>query len=83
MMACLQTASLGVGAKSMKDLLVSMPQEVMPWLPKHMRLEYAELKEMGVNAEVKNLLEEVSVMDTLTQDFVQIRMTKASTLQMK
>ena len=83
MMACLLTASLDVGAKSMKDLLVSMPDEVMPCLNKNMRLEFAELQEMGVKAEVKNLLEEVSVMDTLTQDFVQIRMTKASTLQMK
>ena len=83
MMACLLTASLGVGAKSMKDLLVSMPDEVMPCLNKNMRLEFAELQEMGVKAEVKNLLEEVSVMDTLTQDFVQIRLTKASTLQMK
>ena len=83
MMACLLTASLGMEAKSMKDLLVSMPDEVMPCLNKNMRLEFAELQEMGVKAEVKNLLEEVSVMDTLTQDFVQIRMTKASTLQMK
>ena len=76
--ACLMMASLGMEAKSMKDLLVSMP-----CLNKNMRLEFAELQEMGVKAEVKNLLEEVSVMDTLTQDFVQIRMTKASTLQMK
>ena len=83
MMACLLTASLGVGAKSMKDLLVSMPDEVMPCLNKNMRLEFAELQEMGVKAEVKNLLGEVSVMDTLTQDFVQVRMSKVSTLQMK
>ena len=76
--ACLMMASLGMEAKSMKDLLVSMPDEVMPCLNKNMRLEFAELQEMGVKAEVKNLLEEVSVMDTLTQDFVQIRMTKAS-----
>ena len=83
LMACLLTASLGVGAKSMKDLLVSMPDEVMPCLNKNLRLEFAELQEMGVKAEVKNLLGEVSVMDTLTQDFVQVRMSKVSTLQMK
>lgn len=83
MMACLLTASLGVGAKSMKDLLVSMPDSMMPTLNSNMRLEFAELQEMGVKAEVKNLLGEVSVMDTLTQDFVQVRMSKVSTLQMK
>ena len=83
MLACLLTASLGIEAKSMKDLLVSMPDEMMPTLNSNMRLEFAELQEMGVKAEVKNLLGEVSVMDTLTQDFVQVRMSKVSTLQMK
>ena len=83
MLTCLLTASLGVEAKSMKDLLVSMPDEMMPTLSSNMRLEFAELQEMGVKAEVKNLLGEVSVMDTLTQDFVQVRMSKVSTLQMK
>ena len=35
MMACLLTASLSMEAKSMKDLLVSMPDEVMPCLNKN------------------------------------------------
>ena len=81
--ACMMMASLGMEAKSMKDLLVSMPDSMMPTLNSNMRLEFAELQEMGVKAEVKNLLGEVSVMDTLTQDFVQVRMSKVSTLQMK
>ena len=66
--ACLMMASLGMEAKSMKDLLVSMPDSVVPYLNHNLRLEFTELQEMGVKAEVKNLLEEVSVMDTLTQD---------------
>ncbi len=48
-------ASLGMEAKSMKDLLVSMPDEMMPTLNSNLRLEFAELQEMGVKAEVKNL----------------------------
>ena len=71
------------GAKSMKDLLVSMPDEMMPYLDKNLRLEFVELQEMGVKAEVKNALNDVSVMDTLTSDFLQIRMSKTATLQMK
>ena len=81
--ACLMMASLGMEAKSMKDLLVSMPDSMTPALNSNLRLEFAELQEMGVKAEVKNLLGEASVMDTLTQDFVQIRLSSASTLQMK
>ena len=81
--ACLMMASLGMEAKSMKDLLVSMPDSMVPALNSNLRLEFAELQEMGVKAEVKNLLGEASVMDTLAQDFVQIRLSSASTLQMK
>lgn len=73
----------GMGAKTMKDLLVSMPDEMMPYLNKNLRLEFTELQEMGVKAEVKNLLGDVSVMDTLTADFAQITMSKSSVLQMK
>ena len=61
MLACLLTASLSMEAKSMKDLLVSMPDEMMPTLNSNMRLEFAELQEMGVKAEVKNLLGEVHI----------------------
>ena len=81
--ACLLLASTGVGARSMKDLLVSMPDSLLPYLDKNLRQEMPELQEMGVKAEVKNLLGENSVMDTLTTDFLQIRMSKLSTLQMK
>lgn len=81
--ACLMMASMGMEAKSMKDLLVSMPDSVVPYLNHNLRLEFAELQEMGVKAEVKNLLGETSVMDTLTADFVQLRTSKSAILQMK
>lgn len=80
--ACLMMASLGMEAKSMKDLLVSMPDSVVPYLNHNLRLEFTELQEMGVKAEVKNLLGETSVMDTLTADFAQLRTSKNATLQM-
>lgn len=49
----------------------------------NLRLEFTEPQEMGVKAEVKNLLGETSVMDTLTADFAQLRTSKSATLQMK
>jgi len=82
-LVCLLLASLGVEAKSMKDLLVSMPDSLVPYLDQNLRQEMPELQEMGVKADVKNLLGENSVMDTLTADFLQIRMSKLSTLQAK
>ncbi len=82
-LACLLLASSTVGARSMKDLLVSMPDSLVPYLDKNLRLEFVELQEMGVKAEVQNLLGDTSVMDTLTADFVQLRTSRVSTLQMK
>lgn len=82
-LVCLLLASLGVSAKSMKDLLVLMPDSLLPYLDKNLRQEMPELQEMGVKAEVKNLLGESSVMDTLTNNFIQIRMSKVSVLQLK
>jgi hypothetical protein len=67
-------ASLGMEAKSMKDLLVSMPDSVVPYLNHNLRLEFTELQEMGVKAEVKNLLGETSVMDTLRMTMITIMM---------
>lgn len=81
--ASLFLVSTGVGAKSMKDLLVSMPDSLVPYLDQNLRQELPELQEMGVKAEVKNLLDENSVMDTLTADFLQLRLSKVTTLQMK
>ena len=44
-------ASLGMEAKSMNDLLVSMPDSMTPALNSNLRLEFAELQEMGVEVE--------------------------------
>ena len=38
--ACLMMASVGMEAKSMKDLLVSMPDSVVPYLNHNLRLEF-------------------------------------------
>ena len=70
-------------AKSLRELWVSMPDTLMPAFNKNIRTEYVELQDMGVKAEVKNLLQENCVLDTLTQDFMQLRMGKTYSLQMK
>ena len=65
-------ASLGMEAKSMKDLLVSMPDSVVPYLNHNLRLEFTELQEMGVKAEVKNLLGETCKYSSNCKIFISI-----------
>ncbi len=72
-----------VHALSLRELWVNMPDSVLPVLNKSMRTEFVDLVDMGVKPEVKNLLEENSVLDTLTSDFLQLTSSKASTIQLK
>lgn len=76
-------ASQGMGAKSMKDLWISMPDSLSRSLNKNMRMELVELQEMGVKSEVSNLLGFNTVLDTMTADFAQVRLSKAATMQVK
>lgn len=79
----LMLASQGLDAKSMKDLWLSMPDSLAPSLNKNMRTELVELQEMGVKSEVSNLLGFNTVLDTMTVDFAQVRLSKAATMQVK
>lgn len=75
--------AISVNAKSLRELWTSMPDSILPVLDKNMCLEMVELMDMGVKPEVKNLLGENCVMDTLTSDFLQVATSEASSLQLK
>lgn len=75
--------TISVNAKSLRELWTSMPDSILPVLDKNMRLEMVELMDMGVKPEVKNLLGENCVMDTLTSDFLQVASSEVSSLQLK
>lgn len=70
-------------AKTMREMLVAMPDSVVPYLNKNMRLELVELMDMHVTPEVKNSLAGVSKIDTLTADYLQLTLNKVTTLEMK
>lgn len=70
-------------AKSLRELWVSMPDTLVPALTQNMRVEFAELQDMKVRAEVTTSLGDTSVMDTLTTDFMQVRLNRVCTLQFK
>ena len=76
-------ASQAVNAKSLRELWISMPDSLAFTLNQSMRTELVELQEMGVKSEVTNVLGSNAVLDTLTRDFAQVRLSKAATLQLK
>ena len=76
---CALVVALAVQAKSLRELWVSMPDSLVPVLTQNMRVEFAELQDMKVKAEVTTSLGDTSVMDTLTNDFMQIRLSRVCT----
>lgn len=74
---------MAVQAKSLREAWLSMPNSLLPTFNKNLRLEFVELKDMGVKPEVKNLLGEDCLMDTLKVDFLQLSTSKMGTFQMR
>lgn len=75
--------SMSVSAKSLRDLWLSMPDSLLPTFNKNLRLEFVELKDLGVKPEVKNLLGDNCLIDTLSNDYLQMATSQQAVLQMK
>lgn len=72
-----------VGAKSLSDLWVSMPDSLLPAISKSQRIEFVDLKNLGVKAEVDNLLGEICHMDSLSANYLKVTTSESSTLEMR
>lgn len=68
---------------TMRDVWQSMPDHLVPYLHQNLRVEQLELQDMKAEAEVKNLLNGTSIMDTLTVDYTFVRLSEYSTLALK
>lgn len=67
----------------MREAWLSMPDSLCLYLNKNLRTELVDFVDMGVKAEVKNLMNSVSVMDTLTTDYTRVSLSEALTIELK
>ena len=68
---------------SMRDVWLSMPDSIVPYLNRSLRMEHLDFVNMHVKSEVKNLLHENGVLDTLTNDFAAYYLPQSSSLELK
>ena len=66
--------------RAMKDFWMSMPDSLCEYLNANKRREMVDFYSMGVKAETYNLLEAMSVMDTLTTKHTVVTLSPASKL---
>ncbi|MGM9699998.1 MAG: DUF3256 family protein [Prevotella sp.] len=76
----LMVSTLAASAKSMKDLWISMPDSMIPYLTRDMRAELVNAEE---TKEINNALGGKTRMDTLTHRYLRVTLTEASQIEMR
>ncbi|PTL25053.1 hypothetical protein C3V39_10030 [Prevotella sp. oral taxon 820] len=70
-------------AKSMKDLWLTMPDSIIPYLNANDRLQFIDYNDLHVQATVTNKLQGECKMDTLTSNYVHVSLTPCSSIEMR
>lgn len=81
--ALLLLLPLTVGAQTVRDLWLSMPPSLAPYLSTSLRTQCLDFYDMHTDAQTDNALKGKSRIDTLTSTFLAATLSKAHTLQMK
>ena len=75
--------SLTTSAADMKDVFTVMPDSVLPTLTRNNRLDMIDFVASGMKAEVNDVFDEKSTLDTLTADYLHITLNEAVKVEMK
>ncbi len=81
-LAFLATAQ-ALPAKSMRALWQSMPDSIVPYLNANLRQEMIDFADMHVKAQVKNLLDGNTSLDTLTSNYADVSLSSCSRMQLR
>ena len=80
---CLVAMPVTMMAQQVRNMWVNMPTSIVGSLEKSTRQELLDLKEMKKKAVISGPLGEECSIDTLTADYLSVRLSDVSTLQMK
>ena len=73
----------GLRSQDLKSLFVALPDSLSPLLTEVNRADFGDFLASNMKAEVKNRFGNISEMTRLTDDYLSVRLTSASTLEMK
>ena len=79
----LLVGSLSLAATDIKDVFTAMPDSVLPTLSRNNRLDMIDFVLSGMKAEVNDVFDEKSTLDTLTADYLHITLSEAVKVEMK
>ena len=70
-------------AQTMREVFIAMPDSIEPLLSKNNRMDMIDFMDNHMQARVTNRLDEQSIMDTLTADYVKITLSSSAVMEMK
>mgnify|MGYP000883352495 FL=1 len=80
---CFLTCWLGASAQNLREVWINMPDTISPYLNKNLRTELVDDVKMGVEPAVKNLLDDTTRIDRITKDYMLVRLSDASSMEIK
>lgn len=75
--------ALGAKAQDMATVFISMPDQNIPQLENAWRKDLVDLYKSGKEARLKNTMNGFSSLDSLTSDYLSLKATERSTIEMK
>lgn len=79
----LTLSAVSLTAADMKDVFSAMPDSVLPTLTRNNRLDMIDFVSSGMKADVNDVFNEKSTLDTLTADYLHITLSEAVKVEMK
>ncbi len=80
---CCCLYALTLSAVTMRDVLKSMPDSIMPLLTENNKLDMIDFIDSNMKAEVTNLLQGKSCMQKLSEQYAKITLTPASEVELR
>ncbi|MGN1376091.1 MAG: DUF3256 family protein [Prevotella sp.] len=70
-------------ATNIADIVSSMPKELIPYINDNMKAELVNSVKNGDTISINSMLEEKIAIDSITNDFIRIKATKTTTIQLR
>ena len=77
------TFTVSLSAKSVREMWLSMRDSIIPYLNHNQRIELLDFFNLNVKSEVRNLLGDSTVLDTLSTDYLHLTASPSMVIELK
>lgn len=83
LLALIALVTTSIGAQTMRQIWMDMPDEMVPYLNQSNRTELADYVDMKVDAAIRNKLEDTTRIERLTPEYIRVKLNASHRLEMR